>query len=245
MINNLVLTMACLFAFGAILIGLHHQTRGVTGRQLKRDWLKYFTYALIISFIIYLAYFDKIFIIVILIVIAMGGSLEMYQNVKNYHSCPFLFLFITMIFLLLCLSHLVIESGKIWFTSFGYVFLLVSVTDSYSQLWGKLLGKHKLCPNLSPNKTWEGFLGGIVSAIAASFIFSFLMPGVGQLKRTVLALFISLSAIAGDLLFSYIKRKLSIKDFSDVLPGHGGILDRFDSLMLSAPVFYWFKIIIQ
>jgi len=130
-------------------------------------------------------------------------------------------------------------ASPVWFGTFAFVFLLVGITDSYSQLWGKLAGKHKMCPHLSPHKTWEGLLGGILSALTAAGLFSFLIPELKYPQVLELGLIIALTATSGDLFFSLIKRRLSIKDFSGIIPGHGGVLDRFDSLIITAPVFYW------
>jgi len=107
-----------------------------------------------------------------------------------------------------------------------------------------LLGKHPLCPRVSPNKTWEGFWGGFISTLTAVLVFAFLLPEVTILQLLIMGCIITFASISGDLLFSWIKRKLAIKDFSSVIPGHGGVLDRFDSLVVTAPVFYWAAVLI-
>jgi len=150
---------------------------------------------------------------------------------------------VVFVVLTVCLGHLLLGNAAVWFSTFAFVFLLVATTDSFSQLWGKLLGNHKLCPQLSPGKTWEGLIGGFVSTAAVSGLLKFLLPDVSLLHLFGLGLLVAASATAGDLLFSYIKRRIGIKDFSGLLPGNGGILDRFDSLIVTAPVFYWTRLL--
>lgn len=82
-------------------------------------------------------------------------------------------------------------------------------------------------------------MGGLVTALAVSLGADFLDPSSGPARRACIGLFTALSAFAGDLFLSFLKRRAGIKDFSRLLPGHGGILDRFDSLVLAAPVYHW------
>jgi len=178
------------------------------------------------------------------VTIALGGAAELYRNLPNGKvlslGIPLVFFFT----LTLCLGHLLVGEAETWFCSFAFVFLIVATTDSFSQLWGKLLGNHKLCLSLSPGKTMEGLLGGLVSAAAVSYLLHFLLPLATFLQLFSLTMITAASAAGGDLLFSLIKRRIGIKDFSGILPGHGGILDRFDSLIVAAPVYYWTKMVI-
>jgi phosphatidate cytidylyltransferase len=96
-----------------------------------------------------------------------------------------------------------------------------------------------LCPRLSPHKTVEGLIGGIVMAAAIAALLRFLLPSTTLAHVIVLGLVTAAGAVAGDLAFSALKRHAGLKDFSTALPGHGGVLDRFDSLVLAAPAFYW------
>jgi phosphatidate cytidylyltransferase len=113
--------------------------------------------------------------------------------------------------------------------------LIVTVFDAFSQLTGQLFGKTKLVPTISPNKTWEGLIGGLASAILISMLFSSLIA-LPILKTMALGLVISLFAFCGDLLASISKRKFGIKDFSNLLPGQGGFVDRFDSLIFASVI---------
>lgn len=120
-----------------------------------------------------------------------------------------------------------------------YVFLLVWCADSGAYFIGRKFGKRKLAPNVSPNKSIEGFIGGIITA-------SFVAMGVGfglELGTVALIAFLGLSgltvlaSVLGDLFESMLKRRAGIKDSGSILPGHGGVLDRIDSLLSATPVF--------
>ena len=125
---------------------------------------------------------------------------------------------------------------------FFLVLLLPWMSDVGAFFAGSLLGRHKLCPNISPKKTVEGAIGGIVmcvvSAVGMGLIFSiWVLPDVtvNFWALIVIALFDSVASIVGDLSFSLIKRSLGIKDYGTIFPGHGGMLDRFDSVIFTVP----------
>ncbi len=115
------------------------------------------------------------------------------------------------------------------------VIVLVWINDIFAYLTGSLLGKHPITPRLSPGKTWEGFVGGIVFTLLAGWLL-FRITGVNSAASWILSAgIISILGFAGDLFESGIKRKHDVKDMGNFLPGHGGILDRFDSLLFVAP----------
>ncbi len=130
---------------------------------------------------------------------------------------------------------------------FVYVILGTCLNDIFAYFVGVLLGKHKMNPRVSPKKTWEGFIGGIVLSSLFTMIFAIicekcfnipLIPGNLDLAHWYNILFasllISFSAVLGDLMFSLIKRSYNIKDYGNIFPGHGGVLDRFDSLLITS-----------
>lgn len=244
MIAKLIITIGSLFAFGALLIALSHKLRHPVSSQRSADWTKYGVYLILVGSVLLAAFWSRWIAAAILAAIAFAGSIELHRNLRS--RSPFSTGMSVVFFLVLvaCLGHLLLGSADSWFATFAFVFLLVAITDSFSQLWGRLLGNHKLCPHLSPGKTWEGLAGGFVSTAAVSSLLDFLLPGATLPQLVGLGLIIAASATAGDLLFSYIKRKIGIKDFSGILPGHGGILDRFDSLIVAAPVFYWIRLLL-
>lgn len=113
--------------------------------------------------------------------------------------------------------------------------LLVWTNDSAAYLIGSNFGRHYLFPRISPNKTWEGTLGAILTTLLIAFPISWVLPQFSFGTWLILAVIISLAGGVGDLVESMIKRSLTIKDSSGLLPGHGGFLDRFDSFLFSVP----------
>ncbi|MFL2563876.1 MAG: phosphatidate cytidylyltransferase [Flavobacteriales bacterium] len=120
---------------------------------------------------------------------------------------------------------------------FGLLILIWS-SDSWAFVCGKLFGRHKLFERLSPNKTWEGFIGSIILTTTIGYVLSNNGFGLSQIEWMILGILTAISATLGDLFQSMLKRESNIKDSGNILPGHGGILDRFDSILLCFPVFY-------
>jgi phosphatidate cytidylyltransferase len=123
----------------------------------------------------------------------------------------------------------------------GMIFFLIVITqlnDVCQFIFGKLFGKRKISPLISPNKTWAGMLGGIAGSVALGYFFRDLLP-LTLIQTLVLAALIAIFGFFGDLNISAIKRDLKIKDMSDLIPGHGGIMDRVDSLIFSNLVFFY------
>lgn len=123
------------------------------------------------------------------------------------------------------------------------ILIAVWTTDSAAYFVGKAIGKHKLWPSISPNKTIEGSIGGIVFTIAIVVILALFAHGLTLSYAILLALTVSISGQLGDLVESAVKRTLGVKDSGKILPGHGGILDRFDSLIFVFPVLHLFSLI--
>ena len=133
------------------------------------------------------------------------------------------------------------SSGEAVAGGAGLVLFLVFLTqfnDVSQYIWGKMLGKRKIIPKVSPNKTWEGFLGGVgTTTVCALLLSSFLTP-LSLLLAVGAGLIIGVGGFIGDVTISAIKRDIGIKDSGSLLPGHGGILDRIDSLTYTAPLFF-------
>ena len=124
-----------------------------------------------------------------------------------------------------------------------YLFLITILTDTFAYLTGLLIGKHKMIECVSPKKTWEGSIGGTFMGVFISTVFylTVINPDAGVIKMGLVGLFLSILAQFGDLVFSSIKRFFNKKDFSNLIPGHGGILDRLDSIIfvLLGFMFIW------
>ena len=118
------------------------------------------------------------------------------------------------------------------------ILVLIWVNDSFAFLVGKNFGKRKLFVSVSPKKTQEGFLGGLIFALIAAFIISKFNNDFTLINWLIIALIVSVVGTIGDLVESKFKRQANIKDSGNIMPGHGGILDRLDSLLFAAPFIY-------
>ena len=114
---------------------------------------------------------------------------------------------------------------------FLYLLIIPMVTDIFAMLGGKYFGHHKMCPKLSPHKTWEGSLSGLLGGSLIGIIFYAIFIGSLNIRVILITIILSLIGQMGDLVMSKIKRENNIKDFSNIMPGHGGILDRLDSVI--------------
>ncbi|HFQ61660.1 MAG TPA: phosphatidate cytidylyltransferase [Epsilonproteobacteria bacterium] len=118
-----------------------------------------------------------------------------------------------------------------------YLVLLTELNDILQYIWGKAIGKRKIIPKVSPNKTVEGFLGAFVSITLLAVLCSFLTPFTWT-EAIIAGMIISGAGFVGDVVISMVKRDIGVKDSGSMLPGHGGILDRVDSLIYTTPLFF-------
>ena len=118
-----------------------------------------------------------------------------------------------------------------------YLVLVVQLSDVLQYIWGKLLGRRRIAPRVSPNKTWEGFVGGVLSATAVGTALWWATP-FSPAAAAGMSLVICLAGFAGGLTMAAVKRDRGVKDYGALLPGHGGVLDRIDSLCFAAPIFF-------
>jgi phosphatidate cytidylyltransferase len=126
-----------------------------------------------------------------------------------------------------------------------YVVLLTELNDIAQYLWGKLAGRNKVSPRLSPNKTWEGLIGGIATTIVLAIALAQFVTPFSTVQAMAAGAVIAAAGFFGDLNISALKRDLGVKDTGQMLPGHGGILDRLDSLMFTAPAFFYFYVLLS
>ena len=132
---------------------------------------------------------------------------------------------------------------------FGYIVLLctlIALNDNSAYYVGKLLGKKgkKLAPNISPGKTWIGFIGGSIVTFIVAFAFRYTVPHFSYIDLLILALIVTILIPIGDLIESAIKRDVGVKDSGSLIPGHGGMMDRFDSWIFSVPIVYYYLLYI-
>jgi len=120
------------------------------------------------------------------------------------------------------------------------VFILIWCNDTLAYLTGRLFGKHKLFERISPKKTWEGFIGGLVFAMIAGILLAYFLEE-SYAKYITYALVAGIIGTLGDLVQSMLKRSVDVKDSGNILPGHGGILDRFDAVLFVVPVIFFLE----
>ncbi|MDR3140261.1 MAG: phosphatidate cytidylyltransferase [Tannerellaceae bacterium] len=132
------------------------------------------------------------------------------------------------------------DSGGVVFTPlFGLtLFVFVWLNDTGAYLVGSTIGKHRLFERISPKKSWEGFLGGLIIVLLSSQLFAYYVPGLSWYNWLGLSAIVVLFATWGDLAESLLKRTLAIKDSGAIIPGHGGMLDRLDSILMAIPAMY-------
>ncbi|MBO6184009.1 MULTISPECIES: phosphatidate cytidylyltransferase [Chryseobacterium] len=123
-----------------------------------------------------------------------------------------------------------------------FLFILIWSSDTFAYLVGKFFGKHKMAPKISPKKTWEGYIGGVVLTLVLSYFVEQYQP---QLRGNwmVVGFLIAAFAPLGDLVESQLKRNFGVKDSGNIIPGHGGVLDRLDSFLICVPVVYLYFIL--
>lgn len=170
--------------------------------------------------------------VISIIIFTLLAPLVFINDNKKYNLSDALYLIGTVLFVGLSFNLLVvIRNFDINFII--YLLLIQTITDTFALFSGMLIGKHKLCPTISPKKTVEGLVGGTFMGtfVASAFYITVINPSMSLVYLIFITVFLSLVGQLGDLVFSSIKRYYDKKDFSEIIPGHGGILDRFDSLI--------------
>lgn len=120
------------------------------------------------------------------------------------------------------------------------IFILTWSNDTLAYVTGRLFGKHRLFERISPKKTWEGFIGGVLFAIVAGIILAYFLED-SYLKYITYAIVVSVIGTLGDLIESMLKRSVDVKDSGSIFPGHGGILDRFDAIIYVVPIIFFLE----
>ena len=185
-------------------------------------------------------YGSVLVVVMLYIAVLLAESVFFDEKVKVVNVSE---VFMTTLYVILCFTALLglryIDGGE------EYIYLLVFiaawVTDTFAYFTGFLFGRHKLIPKISPKKTVEGAIGGVIFCVIAFIVYGVIVEKAAgvQMNLLVLALvgfFMSLVSMVGDFIASSIKRTYGIKDYSNLFPGHGGVLDRFDSIMILSPL---------
>lgn len=220
----LLLSYAIFLLFGIVL--QYFITNKKNETMKKNGWLKFIFFNLIIlSFIVCFYLFPNSLLLFHSLII-IGGSLEVWRLLKNLpsNSKTTISLISISLFTLFVLGSIKLDN-----TFLIKTLVSIAVFDGFSQLGGKLIGKRKLAPTISPNKTWEGFTSGLI----VSFLFGICIHIWIDDEFYKTLIFIPFLALTGDLLASFIKRKAQVKDYSNVIPYQGGFMDRFDSYLFT------------
>lgn len=191
----------------------------------------------------------------------LGTILLFLSAIYPIITLDFVITILTILFLVLLISKKNLQLGEMGLTFFGIlyipfllfhiyfldktdyiwlVFLIAFGTDTFAYLAGNLFGRHKLCPKLSPKKTIEGSLGGIIGSLVLTIIYAIYIQINISWHLILLSITVSIMSQIGDLAASKIKRMAGIKDYGFIMPGHGGVLDRFDSIIIGAPLVYYY-----
>lgn len=215
------------FVFGGFLV--HFTNKNKENDVKKKNWTKYFVYLLILNVLFASIFLDnKSYVVISAFIVAFGAFEIILNSAKQKKSLlGLLSVIIFSVFSYLFVSFSLFEKSYLFYSLF-----IVTVFDGFSQLSGQLFGKRKILPKISPNKTFEGVLGGLLFTVVSSVFIRNLLE-LSVVKSVVLGFGVAIFAFIGDVLASMLKRKLSIKDFSNLIPGHGGFLDRFDSMIVA------------
>lgn len=227
-----------LFCFVIALIGY----RELLNLIIKNNFLKfvgYLSFICILSFNLYQKQFDNLLdyrLIGLLFLLFTVIGLAQHKKADFHIEQVFLVMGMTLFLGFAFSSLIIIRNMSLKY--FLFVLLIPILNDVFAHLIGTLFGKHKMSV-ISPNKTWEGSLGGLAFGVLGSFIYYLIVINseINWLILIIITLFLSIMSQLGDLFFSQIKRYYKIKDLGNLIPGHGGILDRLDSLIFTIITF--------
>jgi phosphatidate cytidylyltransferase len=238
--------LLALFVLFSVLLG----ATGTVIANRKKDkktrqkrWLKAGVFFIIVAGIICCMLYFPSGLIFLSVLITLAGFLELFSvwRSSSSHLSPVFYIAVFLFFGWISFSFLQM------ILSFSpnlslLIFLTVFSFDAFSQVSGQVFGKHPLFPKTSPRKTYEGLAGGILAALTTCLLLSrIFLAHRGWPEALLLGLLIATTALYGDYLASRYKRLHNVKDFSRLLPGQGGFLDRFDSWLFSGAVLYWLK----
>lgn len=179
-----------------------------------------------------------------LVTVIMAGSVYMF-NVQKRTPDDAMVTIIGILYIIFFSFHVTMIDETGAFSIFRWLILLTAFgTDIFAYFTGVFLGKHKMAPHLSPKKTWEGAIGGIIGCTLLCWGFGMIFCREFVGTCTIIGLLGAPVSMFGDLTASAYKRKMGIKDYGNLIPGHGGIMDRFDSILFTAPFVYYYTAIV-
>ena len=247
-----LLTHPLVFAALIILFNLQslREIRKMSEGLLKVSPIWIYINTLLLAMSLLLTFYNsplpfRIIPLVVLIIYLLIQALYLSPDTNKYFLLWSVFssIYITLPLVLLSITHF--DSIKLNIPIVLLVFIIIWVNDSFAYLFGISFGKHRLFERISPKKSWEGFIGGLIMSLIASYIAFRIYPGMSLYAWLLFGLFTSLAGVFGDLIESMLKRSVNVKDSGTMLPGHGGVLDRIDSLLLVSPVIFLYLLILN
>lgn len=234
---SIVLKGGALLNFSVLIIGLIGLYEfDKTVRKINVRPLVFLNYFITIFYFILININKQSYVAFLIIVYFFSVMLFFVFN-KNLNINDIGATFFSEIYIVFLLFYIMLLNGNIMI---WLIFITAWATDTFAYFAGMLFGKRKLCPHLSPKKTIEGAIGGILGSLIITLLFAKYIGSTDFLKFALLAIISSLFAQIGDLTASKIKRLCGVKDYGNIMPGHGGVLDRFDSILYTTPVVYYF-----
>jgi phosphatidate cytidylyltransferase len=233
-VHPVFLLTGCYFVIGGLAIVFINHRPGASGKAER--WMKYAVYFLIVHLVIAAILSGGSFVALAAAILGLGLH-EIVRAATTSAKRPVRTLAAVLpVYAALGFAFIRFASGT-RASMILFVYVVVLTFDGFCQITGQLLGRHKLAPRVSPGKTVEGLAGGLVMALVTALPLS-AWVGLGRAPALALALLAAASALAGDLAASYVKRTCGVKDYATWIPGHGGVLDRFDSFIAAGSV-YW------
>ncbi|MEF2824202.1 MAG: phosphatidate cytidylyltransferase [Peptococcaceae bacterium] len=233
-----------MYLFGFVMmLALNYELANMQGESMQRSFLVFSLFNMAVALGCYTFVPQELgFIFVLINGLVMAETVFTYPKVALPEMMYLAFVNIYCTWLPLHMISLRLLPQGSWMLM--SVFIMVWVCDSGAYFTGYFLGKHKMAPHLSPKKTIEGGVGGVLLTVVAALIIQRFLPiAPNMLNAVIVALLVAFGAIVGDLFESYLKRSFGVKDSGNILPGHGGFADRFDSFLMVAPLcFYYFSI---
>ena len=220
-------------AIGALLMALGN--RKTSAPVARERWKKLLVYFLIVHAALACAASGSVTMFVFVVLIVTLGATELRRASALPEFGPDRYRIVTWLTFTVAASATVIMVPLLSAASWMYLYLLVAVFDGFSQVVGQLMGRRALAPRLSPGKTVEGAIGGLVATLLVGLLFRELV-WPDPFAALVLALSIAAAGLSGDLAASWVKRRAGIKDYGTALPGQGGFLDRFDSFLATSAI---------
>lgn len=188
--------------------------------------------------------FSEISFRLVFIVIGLISLYEMWR-LRNGKSKFFPLLFIVIPFTIIHFYEIKNTENHFDPSIILFILMLTWIFDTFAYIFGIKFGKNKILPSISPKKSWEGFIGGFIFTILASILcFNYIEFFLKIDNQNIITMILPFTATIGDFTVSYFKRKAKIKDSGNIIPGHGGMLDRMDALTLTIPVVYLINIFI-